>query len=105
MQTPQIMCPKAFGGCHASSSSIDGQAMRPLKNNYFLMNKLNKIQQFQLFCLESYRLTNNISGIKALNEFREFKVLDYLAAGYDVLHTQSENYIISDINDYLKRRK
>ena len=69
------------------------------------MHKQNEIQQFQLFCLESYRTNNNMSGIKALNEFREFKVLDYLAAGYDVLHTQSENYILADINDFLKRRK
>ena len=83
----------------------DGTSYVTIKINYYRMDKLNKIQQFQLFCLESYRSNNNISGIMALKEFREFKVFDYLAAGYDVLHTQSENYILSDINDYLKRRK
>ena len=69
------------------------------------MNKLNKIQQFQLFCLESYRTQIGISGIKALDDFKKFKVFDYLAAGYDVLHTQGKFFLLADINDFLNRRK
>jgi hypothetical protein len=69
------------------------------------MNKLNKIQQFQLFCLESYRTQIGISGIKALDDFKKFKVFDYLAAGYDVLHTQGKIFLLADINDFLNRRK
>jgi len=68
------------------------------------MNKLNKIQQFQLFCLESYRTQIGISGMKALDDFKKFKVFDYLAAGYDVLHTQGKKYILADINDFLQKR-
>ena len=68
------------------------------------MNKLNKIEQFQLFCLEMYRSHNDISGVKALNDFKTYKVLEYLAEGYDVLHTQGENYLFEDINDFVNRR-
>ena len=68
------------------------------------MNKLNKIQQFQLFCLESYRTQVGISGMKALDDFKKFKVFDYLATGYDVLHTQGKKYILADINDFLQKR-
>lgn len=69
------------------------------------MSKLNKIQQFQLFCLESYRTQFGVSGITALDDFKKFKVFDYLAAGYDVLHTQGKKYILADINDFLNSRK
>jgi len=69
------------------------------------MSKLNRVQEFQLYCLESYRSKNNMSGIKALEEFKLFKVFEYLAVGYDVLHSQGGDYLIADIADYLKRRK
>lgn len=68
------------------------------------MKKLNKVQQFQLFCLESYRTQHEISGMNALNQFKQFKVLDYLASAYDVLHTQGKNYILADINEYLNHQ-
>ena len=68
------------------------------------MNKLNKLQQFQLFCLESYRTQIGVSGMKALDDFKKFKVFDYLDTGYDVLHTQGKKYILADINDFLQKR-
>ena len=51
-----------------------------------------------------YRSHNDISGVKALNDFKTYKVLEYLAEGYDVLHTQGENYLFEDINDFVNRR-
>ena len=68
------------------------------------MIKLNKIQQFQLFCLENYKLTKGISGKIALNDFKQYHVFNYLSMGYDVLHTQSKNYIFEEINDFIRRR-
>ncbi len=69
------------------------------------MIKLTKIQQFQVFCLESYRISKRISGIAALNEFNRTHVFEYLTAGYEVLHTQGKNYLVADINDFIERRK
>lgn len=65
--------------------------------------KLNTIQSFQLFCLESYRSAKDISGPKALNEFKKAGVFAFLSAAYDLLHTQSQHFIVSEINQYLKR--
>lgn len=69
------------------------------------MNTLTKIERFQLFCLESFK---NAAGIKASAAFLLFKqtaVFDYLANGYEVLHTQGKNFIIADIKDYILQRK
>jgi hypothetical protein len=69
------------------------------------MNKLNNIQHFQIFCLESYRSVTGISGQAALMEFRRNNVFDYLSTGYEVLHTQGKNYLVADIVDFIERRK
>ena len=69
------------------------------------MCKLTKIERFQLFCLESFK---NASGIKASAAFQTFKdtaAFDYIANGYEVLHTQGKNFIIADIKDYILQRK
>jgi hypothetical protein len=68
------------------------------------MIKLNKIEQFQLFCLENYRFSKGISGEIALRNFRQYQVFEYISESYDVLHTQSKIFIVSDINDFIERR-
>lgn len=69
------------------------------------MITLNKIQQFELFCLENYKISKGLTGKSALNDFKKYHVFNYLATGYDVLHTQGRNYIIAEINDFIERRK
>mgnify|MGYP003771287611 CR=1 FL=1 len=65
--------------------------------------KLNQIQSFQLFCLESYRSKTRVSALKALNDFKKHHVFDFLSEGFDVLHTQSENYILSEIDQFIQK--
>jgi hypothetical protein len=65
---------------------------------------LSPIQSFQLFCLEGYRNALGITGKQALHIFKKAKVFDYLASGYEVLHTQSKHYIISELDIYIKHR-
>ena len=69
------------------------------------MIKLNRTEQFQLFCLENYRIEKGISGVAALEDFNRCQVFDFLSSGYEVLHTQGKNYIIAEINDFIERRK
>ena len=66
--------------------------------------KLSPVQAFQLFCLESYRSAKGISGLKALSEFKHTGVFDFLATGFEVLHTQSKNYLITEISEYINHR-
>lgn len=36
--------------------------------------------------------------------FEKYGVLDYLSENFDVLHTVGENYIVNDIDEYLKAK-
>ena len=68
---------------------------------YNRQNILNPVQSFQLFCIESYRSEQGISGLKALNDFKQAGVFDHLASGYEVLHTQSKKYLIAEISEFI----
>ncbi|MFV0591177.1 MAG: DUF3791 domain-containing protein [Draconibacterium sp.] len=67
-------------------------------------NKLSPVQVFQLFCLESYRSAKGISGTNALSDFRRAGVFSFLASGFEVLHTQSKNYLVAEITEFINRR-
>jgi len=69
------------------------------------MNKLNSIQTFIIFCMEAYKNEKSISGSELLLEFNKYNVFKFLEDGYEILHTQSINYIIEEISDYNKQRK
>ena len=67
-------------------------------------NKLKPVQAFQLFCLENYRSEKGISGLQALKEFKRARAFQYLASGYEVLHTQSRKYILSELEQFIKHQ-
>ncbi|MBN2745451.1 MAG: DUF3791 domain-containing protein [Bacteroidales bacterium] len=69
------------------------------------MIALDKIQKFQLFCLETYRIEMNISGYMALNQFRKFNVFSFLKESFECLHTQSKDYLVSEIKEFIENRK
>jgi hypothetical protein len=63
------------------------------------------IQQFIIFCLESYKEDRKISGAEALHDFERYDVINYLTDGFEVLHTQGQDYIIADIKDYIYHKQ
>ena len=63
-----------------------------------------KINDFIIFCLELYKFKHEISGNEAYKIFKTYDLFNYLKKGYDVLHTQGQDYIINDIEIYLKNR-
>jgi len=69
------------------------------------MIKLSDIARFQVFCLENYKTMKGISGRNALTEFKSHHVFDFLSNNFEVLHTQGKNYIITEINDYINKRR
>lgn len=63
------------------------------------------IQQFIVFCLESYKVDQGISGAEALQDFERYGVITYLTDGFEVLHTQGQEYIVADIKDYIYHKQ
>ena len=51
-----------------------------------------------------YAQKHEISGRVVMDRFSEYGVVDFLRNGYDVLHTQGREYIISEIEIFLDNR-
>ena len=64
-----------------------------------------EITYFLSFCIEQYKNHKGISGMEAMNTLEHYGVLDYLTEHYEVLHTQSHQWILQDIDEYIQIRQ
>ena len=60
---------------------------------------------FVSFCIEQYKNEKGLSGEDAMRELSHYGVLDYLEEFYEPLHTQSRQWILEDIDNFIKLRK
>lgn len=67
-------------------------------------NPQAQLAEFLSSVIEGYKTKHNISGAQAANLFEQWGVLDFLADGYELLHTQSLPYIIDEVEAYLANR-
>lgn len=65
---------------------------------------MSKETEFAIFCLESYKIYQKLSGKQAMELFEKYGVFEYIREYYDVLHTAGYQYINQDIDLYLKAR-
>lgn len=69
------------------------------------MNKENlDIALFLSFCIEQYKASKGLSGEEATRVLSHYGVLDYLNEFYNVLHTQSRQWILADIDEFISNR-
>ena len=64
-----------------------------------------KILLFFSFCLEKYKVFANVPAEECLFMFRTYHVFDYLTETFDALHTQGEQYIMTEIDEYIKAQQ
>ncbi len=67
-------------------------------------NKLD-IAYFLSFCIEQYKKEKGISGAEAARLLQGYGVLEYLKEHFEVLHTQSKQWLLADIDEFIKLRK
>ncbi len=60
--------------------------------------------EFLIFCIEIYKSHCNTTGKKVLNTFQKYGADDYLEEFYDVLSSESPEYICEVIDEYLAGR-
>lgn len=60
---------------------------------------------FIAFCMENYKEYKNISAEEVLFRFKKYGVIEYLTQGYGILHTQGKEYLMSEIDRFIKARK
>ena len=62
------------------------------------------IAYFLSFCIEQYKEAKGLSGSEAMALLSEYGVLEYLAEHWEILHTQGRQWIIEDIDEFIKAR-
>ena len=66
---------------------------------------MSKTLEFKIFCLESYKSTHHMNGVSVLDVFNKYGVFDYIESFYDVLHSTGQQYIVEDIDLFMKARQ
>jgi len=66
---------------------------------------MQEIVKFKAFCLERYKYEHNMSGKDTIRLFMQYGVMDYISSFYDVLHTFGDQYLIEDIDLFIKNRQ
>ena len=70
------------------------------------MNKRNlDIAYFLSFCIEQYKEAKHLSGADAAEIFGKYGVLEYLQEHFEALHSQSRQWILEDIEEFINVRK
>lgn len=59
---------------------------------------------FIAFCIEQYKMIKGMSGTEVAQLFFETGVASYLVDNFEVLHTQSRQWLIEEIEEILERR-
>lgn len=68
------------------------------------LNKEEQLIEFIAFCIENFKVKHRMKGNDVANLFKESNTLIFLKDGYEMLHTQGKEYIIEEIEIYLKNR-
>lgn len=69
------------------------------------MSTPQDIAYFVSFCIEQYKNAKKMSGNEAMKLLDSYGVLNYLAENFEVLHTQSHQWILEDIDEFINIRK
>lgn len=66
---------------------------------------LKDITYFISFCIEQYMNAKGVNEDEAIATFSEHGVFDYLKDYFEVLHTQSRQWIVADLEEFINNRK
>ncbi|MDO5582026.1 MAG: DUF3791 domain-containing protein [Planctomycetia bacterium] len=66
---------------------------------------MSESARFMIYCLERYRFARQLSGKEVIALFRQYKILEYLMNFYPVLHITGDQYIINDIDEYIREQQ
>jgi len=62
------------------------------------VNANEKIIEFVSFCIEEYKFRHHLSGDVVVKLFEDNRIIDFLINNYEILHTQSKQYIQEEID-------
>ena len=66
---------------------------------------MDEITPFIVYCIEEYKSAEKLSGKEVIALFNRCRIIDYIRSYYEALHTTGRQYIVDDINLYIKSRQ
>ena len=70
------------------------------------MDKKNlDIAYFISFCIEQYKEAKHMPGTEAMQVLSKYGVLEFLEDNYEPLHTQSRQWILEEIDEFIKKKQ
>lgn len=79
---------------------------REMFNGRRLMDKQQQnVAYFLTFCIEQYKNEKGLTGEEAMKELNRYGVFDYLSDHFEILHTQSRQWLLADIDEFINTRK
>lgn len=70
-----------------------------------MSNKEKDIAFFVAFCIEEYRAAKGLTGEQTIDLFEKYGVTDHLNKCFEPLHTQSRQWLIAEIDEFIDIRK
>ena len=70
-----------------------------------MSTRTDDISLFLAFCIEQYKQRHQLTGEQSMQLLNQYGVLEYLEECYDPLHTQSAQWIMEDIDEFINKRK
>ena len=67
--------------------------------------KKQDISYFLSFCIEQYKNAKDMDSAEVIDTFAKYNVFDYLNTHFEILYTQSRQWILEDIEEYINIRK
>ena len=61
--------------------------------------------EFVVYCIETYRGKKNMDGKAAYKKLKEAGAVEYIDTNFGALHTFGDEYIVWNIDEYLKNHQ
>lgn len=66
---------------------------------------MSKELPFIVLCVEEYKHQKAMTGKEVIDLFNRYSVCEYIREFYEALHTAGMNYIVNDIDSYIRSRQ
>ena len=70
-----------------------------------MVKKELDIAYFISFCIEQYKVHISANGNEVMDLFDKYVVTDYLSDNFEILHTQSRQWLLEEIDDFIQQKK
>ena len=70
-----------------------------------MVKKELDIAYFISCCIEQYKVHISANGNEVMDLFDKYRVTEYLSDNFEILHTQSRQWLLEEIDDFIQQKK